>query len=305
MTDHYPRVRIYKRKDTPDEPDLLGIREGLSITFFMKRLHQEVVHDVLRAVAVYRQTVKPGALAWYAEPFSGDWDDFDAKGQAYVWREMQAHPALSMWLREFPDRASGYEVIYWGHLFETEALNETNVVSFLLPTEVMEEHGPEWVKALALRLARELPYASGYAGLSFHYPDSVVGYTDRIRPFALRYPGLDIPGLHSEASSVGTRVKGVHWMNFLGPTVLEPLGGVEGLRARLHTPGTTVEDLGDGRALVTLGPWPEAGDLERGLELPAWRELARVLEPWLYLGHASWSGFRDEDMRRWERRFLD
>lgn len=305
MSAHYPHVRIYKKKDAPDEPDLLGIREGLSITFFMRRLHREVVHDVLRAVDVYRHAVKPGALAWYAEPYSGDWDDFDAKGQASMWREMLVQPAMSMWLSEFPDRASGYEVIYWGHLFEAEALNEANVVSFLLPTEVMEERGPEWVRALALSLARELPCASGHAGLSFHYPDSVVGYTHRIRPFALRYPGLDIPGLHFEASSVGTRVKGVHWLNFLGPTVFGPLGGVEGLRARLLTPGTTVEDLGDGRAVVMLGAWPEAGDLERGLDLPAWRELARVLEPWLYLGRDRWSGFSEEDMRRWERRFLD
>lgn len=43
--------------------------------------------------------------------------------------------------------------------------------------------------------------------------------------------------------------------------------------------------------------------LERGLTLPAYRELARVLEPWLYfappLRSPSW------DARRWERRFLD
>jgi hypothetical protein len=30
------------------------------------------------------------------------------------------------------------------------------------------------------------------------------------------------------------------------------------------------------------GEWPEAGDLEHGHTLPAYRELARVLEPWSY-----------------------
>ncbi|WP_306818925.1 hypothetical protein [Archangium lipolyticum] len=40
--------------------------------------------------------------------------------------------------------------------------------------------------------------------------------------------------------------------------------------------------------------------------LPAYRELTRVLEPWLFhqkpLRDPS---FTPEDMRRWERRFLD
>nr|WP_326522539.1 type VI immunity family protein [Archangium lipolyticum] len=48
------------------------------------------------------------------------------------------------------------------------------------------------------------------------------------------------------------------------------------------------------------------GDTEQGLVLPAYRELTRVLEPWLFhqkpLRDPS---FTPEDMRRWERRFLD
>jgi hypothetical protein len=57
--------------------------------------------------------------------------------------------------------------------------------------------------------------------------------------------------------------------------------------------------------VVTLGKWPEAGDTEQGHTLPAYRELARVLEPWLHMKRACWGGFSAEDMRRWERRFLD
>jgi hypothetical protein len=47
--------------------------------------------------------------------------------------------------------------------------------------------------------------------------------------------------------------------------------------------------------------WPEAGDLEQGHTLPAYCELARVLEPRLYLGRY----FHDAELRRWEHRFLD
>lgn len=55
-----------------------------------------------------------------------------------------------------------------------------------------------------------------------------------------------------------------------------------------------------------LGPWPESGDTEQGHTLPAYLELARVLEPWLYHEHRNFDpDFPPEDLRRWERRFLD
>ena len=61
--------------------------------------------------------------------------------------------------------------------------------------------------------------------------------------------------------------------------------------------------------LVTLGQWPEAGDLVHGRDLPAYRELARVLEPWLdefFPAEVnSWRGYTEEEVRRWWRRFLD
>ncbi|HYO68655.1 MAG TPA: type VI immunity family protein, partial [Archangium sp.] len=95
------------------------------------------------------------------------------------------------------------------------------------------------------------------------------------------------------------------WLNFLGSPVLGALGGAAGLRARLRSPGTTVQELDGERAVVTLGTWPEAGDMEQGRTLPEYRELAHVLEPWLYMNRGNWSGFSDEDVRRWERRFLD
>jgi hypothetical protein len=226
MSEHYPRIRI----DTLfGQRRLLKIRESVSITFYMKRSHQEVVHPVMRALDVYRRAVGPRALGWYAEPYSEDWNELDDKG----WASIQRH-----------------------------------------------------------------------AGLAFHFPETVLGVTRPLRDLSLRYPGLDIPGARSATSTIGTKVDGVHWLNFLGPPVLGELGGTAGLRARLHSAGTTVQELSGERAVVTLGTWPEAGDTEKGHTLPAWRELARVLEPWLYMDRAHWSGFSEEDMHRWQRRFL-
>jgi hypothetical protein len=126
-----------------------------------------------------------------------------------------------------------------------------------------------------------------------------------VHEVCFRYPGLDIPDMVMTSLDLGVRVQGVHWVNFLGPRVLGELGGVEGLRSRLSSPGITVERLGSERAVVTLGEWPEAGDTEQGHELPTWRELARVLEPWLYHRRIPLHCFSEEDTLRWERRFLE
>ncbi|HYO69435.1 MAG TPA: type VI immunity family protein [Archangium sp.] len=272
----------------------------MSITFYMKRSHQEILRDVMRALQVYRRAVGPQSLGWYADPYSGDWDELDDKGWGYIQREMLEQPATSIWLRERPNATTGYEFLYQSHLLEVCETDAASTVSFMLPTEYLEEHGPDRVRALALELAAELPFNSGHAGLCFNFPESFLGVLDAIQALSFRHPGMDIPGVLFTSLSIGTRVNGVHWLNFLGPPVLRELGGTASLSARLRSPGTTVQTLDKERAVVTLGEWPEAGDTEQGLTLPAYRELARVLEPWLDLGH-----FSQDALQRWERRFLD
>jgi hypothetical protein len=78
-----------------------------------------------------------------------------------------------------------------------------------------------------------------------------------------------------------------------------------------------VREIDAGRVVVDLGEWPEAGDLAAGRILPAYREFARVLEPWMepqYTPRSTWSvepprysdmRFTEEEARRWWRRFLD
>jgi hypothetical protein len=177
-------------------------------------------------------------------------------------------------------------------------------VGFWLPTEFLEEHGPGHVRELAMELAASLPYDSGHAGLFFN---ALLGYRETeeaLSRICLRYPGMDMGDVESMTMRLNGRVKGPAWMTFLGQPVLGELGGVERLRARLSSPGTTVQPLERDRAVITLGPWPEAGDTEAGHNLPEYRELARVLEPWLY--HSRGGYYFPEDIwQRWERRFLD
>jgi hypothetical protein len=300
MNDRYPRIRRYS---VHPEGSYLSIRECVSITFYMRRPHPELTQAVIHALDVYRHAVGLRTLGLYADE-EGDWRDLDDKSWEVIRQDLLHPEGCHIHLAGASDELHAYTFTYLGRGSEYIDQGWSSLVTFFLPTEYLEERGPGRVRELALELAARLPFTSGHAGLSFIHPEAVLGMTESIRDDAFRYPGLDVS--YSSASlDIGTRVKGAYWLTFLGQPVLGELGGVVGLRARLHSPGTTVQEMEGERAVVMLGTWPEAGDVQEGRTLPAYRELARVLEPWLYEFPRRWGGFTWEDMRRWERRFLD
>lgn len=306
MTEHYPRIRLYQ---TFDDEQYLRVRESVCISFYMRRPHREVSQDVLRSLERYRQAIGHQKLAWYPDD-QGDWQELDAKGWERQLAEVLDPRGCTIWLDETPSAVTGYKFTYRGWPLDALPFNKDPgvvcAVSFWLPTEFLEAHGPGRVRELALELGARLPFTSGHAGLCLQFPEQVLGYTESLRNPCFRYPGLDMPLTESIHLNLGLRIKGTHWLTFLGQPVLGRLGGATGLRERLRSPGTTVQELEAGRVVVTLGEWPEAGDLEEGRTLPAYRELAHVLKPWRYpLRKRYWSGFTEEDVRRWDRRFLD
>jgi hypothetical protein len=299
-SERYPRIRRYS---VFPEGRYLSIREGVSITFYMRRSHSEIMQAVIHVLDAYRRAVEQRALGLYVDE-EGEWQDLDEQGWEVVRRDLLHPISAAVVLASASDVSLGYEFSYRGRAPEEVDEGESSAVMFFLPTEYLEEHGPGRVRELVLEMAAGLPFTSGHAGLCFIYPESVLGASESIHDDAFRYPGMDVPDSYV-SMDIGDRVKGAYWLTFLGQPVLGELGGAAELRARLRSPGTTVQELEGDRAVVTLGAWPEAGDKEQGRTLPAYRELARVLEPWLFEFPTRWGGFTWEEMRRWERRFLD
>ncbi len=204
-----------------------------------------------------------------------------------------------------PAESAGHGFFYWARLpWRAPPSEQVSLVSFSWPTGYLQAHGVEPWRAEILELAGLLPYSSGHAGLAFASPNLWGPDMRALHETALRHPGVDVT--HGQRN-LGAHVDGVHWLNFLGPDLLNPMGGAEALRSRLHSPSTTVRELEKGRVLVTLGTQPEGGDLLHGDTLPAYRELAHVLAPWLLPvpTHFSWRGCPPDTARRWWRRFLD
>ncbi len=299
--EHYPKIRI-------DSGTYL-IREGLSINFYLHP-NAEAGEGVVRALHAYLRAVGSQALGWYADE-EGEWQKLDDTSWAHIRQELLSGWGLNTTLAGTLRNDQRYQFEYRGKRPELPVMTHNpeamTAVSFWLPTEYMEEHGPGRVRELAMELASHLPLlCSGHAGLSFHCAIDLIGVLGKVSKLCFRYPGLDIPNQDTLSWNIGSQVLGPSWVTFLGQPLLERMGGVSELRSRLRSEGTLVQELEGDRAVITLGPWPEAGDTERGDVLPAYRELARVLEPWLYhqeRGRLPY--FTPEDMLRWERRFLD
>lgn len=297
MSDHYPRLCEYKKNGH------VKFRVGLSFTFYIFHPHTEVVRAVVRALETYVDAVGPQALTYYAD-YEGEGQALDEAAWARARSEMLEHPAA---VETLFDAGQCYRFTYSGRsLGQSPTIHRKGEVckaSFWLPTEFLEGLGPARVRELALAVAAPLPFSSGHAGLSFN-GDPWMGTKEAVREFCFRFPGIDISGELVGREQLGTLIDGVHWLTFLGQPALGALGAVEGLRAQLKSPGTTVQELEGDRAVITLGEWPEAGDTERGDTLPAYRELARVLEPWLYF-EEDYGDSAFPEKHQWERRFLD
>ncbi|WP_076606180.1 type VI immunity family protein [Cystobacter fuscus] len=297
MSAHYPRIRY------PAWHGGLLIREGIRICLYMNHPHEEIASKVASSMETYLQAVGPGTPSWSPD-YNGDWWELDDSARNKTLRELRDEHAsgdlLFKWC-DSPESARGYEVEYCGKLPDSLDRNAVSAVSFWLPTEYLEEKGPEHVRELMWELADPLPFCSGHAGLAFNH----VGIPRELSFLRFRHPGLDDTELGHVSWNIGTRIRGPAWMNFLGAPVLDELGGVTGLRSRFSSQEVRIQEMPGNRAVVTLGSWPEAGDTEQGRDLPLYREWARALEPWLYQEPRTQYPIDGEETLRWERRFLD
>lgn len=329
MNEHYPRIRHH---GPTRQGEQLLIREIIRITFYMPHDHVELATGVGRALDSYIRAVGEGpetVCGW--APGGGEYAFLDADQWARIRHLLRPERLVRfaddhdedyldrMVKRGFetylsidgdPSHPTGYSFTYCARLpWRSPPEGSVSVLSVTLPTEHLEQHGPGQVRELALEMASSLRFSTGHAGLALAFLGSRTRLLPEIRSEILRYPGLDVSRGGLLLCRQGTCVDGVHWLNFLGQPVLGALEGAAGLRARLHSPDTTVQEMDGERALVTLGQWPEAGDKAQGRDLPAYRELARVLEPWVEPfspGHVnSWRGYTEEEVQRWWRRFLD
>ncbi|MGZ3460457.1 MAG: type VI immunity family protein [Archangium sp.] len=298
----YPKLRYYNKRGS------LRASDALVMTFYMRHPNERIAPAVIRALELFRERIRPYQLAWndtgegQSEPLD------DACWERTLKQALAPGPDtgafIVMW--DDPIRFAGFHVDYRGldvvPLPYPFRKDDVSVLYLRLPTEFLVERGPEQVHALALELAAELPFNSGY--VDFVLCSDTWDFGEALKLIRPRYPGVHLAS-DSADLSMNTWVDGVHWMNFLGQPVLGQLGGMAGLREHLSLPGISLQELSGDRVLITLGERPEPGGVDAGQSLPLHRALARLLEPHLYHWKSPFFHFDPEDISHWERRFLD
>lgn len=295
----YPRLRYANREGFQVASD------AVVMCFYLPCDHKRAAPAVMSALELFRENARPFQLDWYIDP-EGYSHVLDRAGWENIRQQVLGPEEGAMFrLSGGPERVGGTYVDYRGlssyPLPWPGRERDVGALFLRLPTEYLEAHGATQVRELALELAEKLPFSSGYVDLVFCELGPTSAASVRLRT---RYPGLHMTREGPDIR-VGTQVDGIHWMNFLGQPVLGQLGGVSALRERLNLPGISIQELSGDRALITLGDQPNPGDVEAGETLPLHRALARVLEPHLYTRTRTLGRMTPEDMRRWERRFLD
>jgi len=248
------------------------------------------------------------SLGRYFDDSDESFRKLDDRGWSKIFQELDRQDKASIAIIDASATDCQYEFHYIGGAgpIPSEPPVEMCALYCFLPTEYLDEHGPDSLVELALRLIGPLPISSGNLGLAFLHPwnEDIV---TQVKKLGARHPGIEVVKYLDATTEQGDRINGIAWLTFLGQPLLGEVGGTAGLRARLMSPTTTVQGLEGDRAMIRLGPWPEAGDLQTGDNLPAYRELAQILEPWLFHGteRQYWRVFSPEELLRWERRFID
>ena len=303
MSERYPTIRVHA-----DDGELV-VRDGIILCFFMRRSHHEVEQALWNALQTYRHAIHPRTLNWYGSP-EGDTLPLDDKGWEHIRERILESPGAigcQVELDELTGGTGGYNFEYHGVQLEDPffAGNEgaTSAVAFSFPTEYLLEHGPAHLRALALELARDLPFSFGYASFALVCPGSWFRVRRQLLPLLERYLGLDIYSLLNTSMVIGTRARGAYWLTFLGQPLLGELGGLEVLRQKLAFPAVTFEPLEGERVLLTLGEWPDAIDTNQEPLVPHLRTLARLLEPFLCVDKIALTSLLDkQSIQRWLRR---
>ena len=152
----------------------------------------------------------------------------------------------------------------------------------------------------------QIPFLSGYAGYGLLFDEDSATFTaetwESILALAMRHPGYDVFQYDAGSPFLYFHMKGANWITALGKPFLDRFDRLERaayLRDRLLSVTRDESSL-----LIQAGPAPRVGDVNRGDDLPLYRQVAKAIEPLTCGAHWPFSVVFDEERTmRWLKRF--
>jgi hypothetical protein len=299
------------------ESGTVYLREGVTMAFFLPTPIAEVAGPILAAFEEYLKMIPAGVLRWASVGAgSEEWKPVEKKTIDRCRSQLKGEGTRKRSLTSFEladgdngGDAPGFGIMVIGNPLDPDLPDEKSLLQMYFPSEVAaEEQAEDFVNNLR-KLATLLPYVSGYASPGLHWAELHKAQAlIEARAIARRHPGYDVQDNAIGRSDINLKVRGARWLTLLGMEIVEKIGGLKTLRQNLPGP-IVVEEVGPG-VMIRAGRQPEKGDVNRRIDTPLLRIVARVLEPVTAFGEIALlrTDFSDQDdnlLKQWERRFLD
>ena len=176
---------------------------------------------------------------------------------------------------------------------------ETNLLTLEFPADQLDRAPAEDFLGFLDRALAIFPYVSGNVGFAFQHPQTFSSEAraaiGRLMP---RFLGFD-PSYPNCRDNMSGHSPSAHWINLIGPTLVDKLGGSEAIRATLPA-AVEVRPAGPG-LLIRGATQPPVGDVNRGAkDIEFLPDVARTLRPVRF----EISGFQvNVDPKAWLGRF--
>lgn len=309
---------IQKRKILKKDPRTgrIYLRDGITVAFFLPTPMHEIVGPLLAAFEEYLKMVPEDALRWESVGASSEeWKPINKTTLQRCRAQLKLEAVRKRKLTSFEladgdvgGDAPGYGILVIGNPIDPDTPDELSLMQMYLPIEVIEQEQVELFVEHIRTIAALLPYKLGYTSPALQWAE--LGMDKAIaqsRAIVARHPGYDIQLNETGRTWLGLRARGARWLNFLGPEIVDKLGGIEALKKTLKEP-IVVEPIGHG-IMIRAGEKPEIGDVPRKVGTPLLRSVAKVLEPVtafeeiVLLG--SFANWDKDFLEQWEHRFLN
>lgn len=184
--------------------------------------------------------------------------------------------------------ATQFVAWYYDRVLEREShkdLDESNTFEVNIPLTLLDRlNRPQLLQKLFVDLCNILQPLSALGGLCMAAPlDLTLLQAQQeqgaVLPLLTNSPGLLFDTAFNMTGHTRWRMSAVNWLTAIRGDLLEQCGGAEGVLAQLMRPGFETARYGESGLFVQAGPSPQLGNLEAGLMLPHYGDLARALKP--------------------------
>ncbi|WP_431103448.1 type VI immunity family protein [Roseateles noduli] len=301
-----PRYRLDVEAGVP------VLRDGWTAVFYLPAPCEQHQAAAARCIAEYLRLVRQPALRWTIDE-EGEAVELDdaAIGARLTALAQPGEESVGFRLMDNPEGVSAHRVRYIGlHADDPIAAMRPDAVGLLLltyATETVERLGMDLLTRFHDAVATALPISSGYLSPAFIAATGAgePAAFEKIRGLCRRYRCLDVSHVSIDTLTLGNRLRGAYWLNYLGAAHVQALGGQDAIGKALSAQPVLRRPLaGDVLALQMAGA-PISGDVNRREDVGAYAALAEVFEPRLYEAAMAFPEFELEDTAHWFRRFLE